>query len=401
MTDSKSRTLSFIGGSGATTSARISNEGIYAHFTLGRILNLLSSHYDKIYWCTSVISQSASSHEQNCLLAKNIEIIETPYYASSMDSLGKAQKLKAAYEIAVSQGDDIFIRGMLPGIRAFYRACEKHGKRPLHWIVSNPVALLLSHRRGSWFKTILGLAYSKYWEYAAKRGSCRTRGAMICNGRELVDRMNGCRCYEVVSSTLSEDNFYLRDDTCLDEIVNITAVCFVRPEKGLQYLIEALSQLKTNRNIHLNCIGTTGRYADYEQKLHEIIKSCHLEDVVSFPGYFDQSEIFNQLKKSDIFVLPSLSEGTPRVIVESRACGVPTIATRVGGIPSSIEHEKDGLLVPVGDSQAIAECIDRIIENQEFRKQLIHDGYEKVRKFTVELFVEKVLDILDGFQKDI
>src|SRR5262249_43266053 len=60
-------------------------------------------------------------------------------------------------------------------------------------------------------------------------------------------------------------------------------------------------------------------------------------------------ELFQQYADADVLALPSRSEGTPRVLVEARAFGCPVIGTRVGGIPTSITDEVDGLLVPVDD----------------------------------------------------
>src|SRR5450759_2215815 len=59
----------------------------------------------------------------------------------------------------------------------------------------------------------------------------------------------------------------------------------------------------------------------------------------------------------DLLVVPSLSEGTPLVILEAMTAGVPVVATAVGGIPAQIRHEREGLLVPSGDPEALAQAI--------------------------------------------
>jgi glycosyltransferase involved in cell wall biosynthesis len=101
-------------------------------------------------------------------------------------------------------------------------------------------------------------------------------------------------------------------------------------------------------------------------------------------------------QSSDVLVLPSLSEGTPRVLVEARANGVPVIASNVGGIPTSVQDSVDGILVPPKDAEAIARAIESLVSNKEVRESLIREGYRRVEKLTVEEFGSKIVDICLG-----
>ena len=74
---------------------------------------------------------------------------------------------------------------------------------------------------------------------------------------------------------------------------------------------------------------------------------------------------------------------------------MPTIATAVGGIPTSIDDGEDGLLVPSKDPVAIADAIDCVIEDESLRKGLIEKGYAKVRELTFDKFAKKIVGILD------
>src|SRR6185295_17890657 len=78
-------------------------------------------------------------------------------------------------------------------------------------------------------------------------------------------------------------------------------------------------------------------------------------------------ELFELYRTSDVYVLPSLSEGTPRTAVEARAFGCPVVATNVGGIPTSISDGVDGLLVPPRDPAALAAAIDRLLSDEALR----------------------------------
>jgi glycosyltransferase involved in cell wall biosynthesis len=72
----------------------------------------------------------------------------------------------------------------------------------------------------------------------------------------------------------------------------------------------------------------------------------------------------------DLFVLPSLNEGMGRALIEAMAAGLPVIASRVGGIPAVISHERTGLLVSPRDADALAEALRRLLDRPEWAKQL-------------------------------
>ena len=97
--------------------------------------------------------------------------------------------------------------------------------------------------------------------------------------------------------------------------------------------------------------------------------------------------IYDRMRASDILVLPSLSEGTPHVLVEARANGLPCISTTVGGVPITVTDGYDALLVPPKNSDAIARAIERVISDEDLRRTLIRNGLTAARAQTLECFV--------------
>ena len=101
-------------------------------------------------------------------------------------------------------------------------------------------------------------------------------------------------------------------------------------EKGLNYLFKALRSVKLQfPNIKLLVIGE----GHYRNTLETLVEKLNLKTHVSFLGFKNKYKIVEYLSVADIFILPSLTEYTPNAILEAMACGVPVIATRVGGIP--------------------------------------------------------------------
>ena len=80
----------------------------------------------------------------------------------------------------------------------------------------------------------------------------------------------------------------------------------------------------------------------------------------------------------DLFVLPSLTEGLPNVLLEAAACRVPLVATNVGGVPEIITHEKTGLIVEPGNVDQLESAIERCLCDKIFRKELADNAYKMV-----------------------
>jgi glycosyltransferase involved in cell wall biosynthesis len=222
-----------------------------------------------------------------------------------------------------------------------------------------------------------------------------TNGAFICNGRELARAFVSPRTIEIVSSTIRESDFFKRTDTCQGPVVRILFVGFIRPEKGIEYLLEAVSQLSTEVPWELEIVGPRD-FPDYGNKLDEIIAALGTRDRIQWTGYVPNGQpLFDRMRAADLFVLPTLSEGTPHVLVEARANGLPCISTHVGGVPSTVTHGYDALLVPPKNAPALARAMERVIADAELRHALIRNGLSSARKQTLDRFISTVMKVLD------
>jgi len=171
------------------------------------------------------------------------------------------------------------------------------------------------------------------------------------------------------------------------------------PEKGHRYLVEAIAGLKIKQPgaFFLFCGDGPCREA-LEKQAHEL----GVLDRTLFSGFRrDLPEIFSVM---DLFVLPSLSEGLPNVILEAFASGKPVVASDVGGVSEIVNHEVNGLLVPPQQSDHLAEAIERILSDPLWGKEMGNSGHEKVKaEFTFEAQTEKLekryLQVLSAFER--
>lgn len=102
------------------------------------------------------------------------------------------------------------------------------------------------------------------------------------------------------------------------------------------------------------------------------------------------------IKTADVFVLNSSYEGLSHLLIETLALGVPIIATRVGGNPEVITNEEDGLLIPVGDTQALANALERIFSDTELRARLSARAIESSKRFSTETMLSATATMLQN-----
>ncbi len=147
-------------------------------------------------------------------------------------------------------------------------------------------------------------------------------------------------------------------------------------EKDYGNLFSALECLKKigRDDFHLVLVGDGG----LRKSLEEQVKRKGLSACATFAGI--RTDINKLLPGADLFVMSSKSEGLPVALLEAMACGLPVIATSVGGIPEVVENGKNGLLVPPGDSNALAAEIDRALNDLELARQLGRNARKMVEQ---------------------
>ena len=173
----------------------------------------------------------------------------------------------------------------------------------------------------------------------------------------------------------------------------ILAVGRLSPEKGHRHLIDAVARivsLAPQSKIRVLIAGA----GLCELKLREQISKLGLAQRVAILGY--RPDVRALFSVADLFVLPSLSEGSPNVLLESMAAGVPIVASNVGGIPELVTHAESALLVLPADTEALARAIDALLREGTQAQQLANVALERVRlMFSPEKYDERILSIYD------
>jgi glycosyltransferase involved in cell wall biosynthesis len=130
--------------------------------------------------------------------------------------------------------------------------------------------------------------------------------------------------------------------------------------KGLGELMEAFLQLaRVRQGLRLAIVGQ----GPYRETIERRAAAAGMESRVILPGRCDAAGIARWMLASDVFCLPSYSEGCPNVVVEALACGRPVVGTKVGGIPELVK-EASGLLVPPRDAVALRGALETALAKQ-------------------------------------
>ena len=145
-------------------------------------------------------------------------------------------------------------------------------------------------------------------------------------------------------------------------------------EKGIHYLLDA-AEILSRQDIPIKVLIIGDGPAKKESEL--IVQQKGWENKVFFAGF--QTDVKAWIPAMDIFVLPSLTEGTPMALLEAMACRIPIVASSVGGVPQIIESGKDGILVTPGEPEDLAAGVLELYKNNALREQFVETAYKKVR----------------------
>lgn len=158
------------------------------------------------------------------------------------------------------------------------------------------------------------------------------------------------------------ETFLQSGKTTSDSTQTILYAGVLTPLKGVHHLVNAFGRIAQEfPSAQLAIIGKNEN-KPYVVALSKQIETLGLKARVRIMGAIPQSELAFWMANSSVLVLPSLSEGLGRVIIEAMASGTPVIGTHVGGIPDMIEDGVTGFLVPPGDETSLAEKIRWVLE---------------------------------------
>lgn len=160
--------------------------------------------------------------------------------------------------------------------------------------------------------------------------------------------------------------------------------------KGSEYLIEAFKKVSENNSeTRLILVGDGSE----REKLENIAKKIGIEERINFIGRVSNQGVLEYMAAADIFVLPSLSEGFPLVVLEAMASGLPIVATKVRGISEILKDNENGFLVSSENSEQLFEKIMVLLENDMLIERMSDYNKNKAEEYNWENVVRKIEEI--------
>jgi glycosyltransferase involved in cell wall biosynthesis len=172
----------------------------------------------------------------------------------------------------------------------------------------------------------------------------------------------------------------------------------LRKIKGVDYLVESAIDFVSEDVILL----LVGRDDGLKPRLVKRAKELQIDKYIMFIDQVKHEDIVFWMSCSDVLVLPSLSEGRPNVVLEALSCGLPVVATNVGGTPEILSDYENGILVESCNSKALARKVNEVLYNPKLRNKLIFNGRKNLIEngLTWEAHGKKTVDIYSSLLEE-
>lgn len=356
------------------------------HYTY---LEFISTKYEKIYLLSSV---STVLNERNSkeIIFSNIEVVELPYSGSFLKAQKSIVKYYKAIKSIAGKTDLFYCR--VPDPFCWMPRLIFHKKTIMHF-VGDTIDATKYNEKWSWIKKKIMIA-GYYPDYlltilAAKKSTVYTNGFHIANRlkRYSVD------ANPVVSSTISEKIFddNLPDLNMQDSPIRIIYVGYIRFAKGMNCLMHLCEKMQDSGFDYIFDIVGNGEMFD---ELKNFVENNKLENKVILHGHVDdKAKLLQMIRSSHLFFFPSLSEGSPRVVIEAMSQGIPVISTPVGSLPTTFEDKKEIRFFDFNDYDSASDIIKSFLSDRSSFVKMRDEAYKKVKNnYTIEAFLGKIFE---------
>lgn len=361
---------------------------------LGVFLDALAYQVEKLVLVMHQAQGNKISESDYVLKSKNIEwinlgIAQPAWKRTFFPSNFLKEKLKH-----IATCDAFIIRSPTPLAPAF------------HKFVSNPKLIFMivgDYQEANLFRkqtSVRDKIISKYLNYFDKLFTNQIMVTdCLVNSDALYEKYKSeaKSIHQIRTTTLSESDFFKRDDTCVSKPIQLLYSGRIDPAKGLYELLHACSILiKQNIQVVLNIVGwETDSDMPIENDIRAKAREFGIPDKIVFHGRKSVgAELNAYYRMADIYVIPSYHEGFPRTIWEAMANSLPVIATKVGGIPSNIRDGIDATLINPKSETEIVMAIQNLLNDEVLRKKYIQNGLKLAKENSLETQTKKMVDII-------
>ncbi len=198
---------------------------------------------------------------------------------------------------------------------------------------------------------------------------------------------------EIQQELIFTEGAQKNQDENSQRILRIMTAGRLTPQKGIDTLLFSYWRMKPHlqRPVQIWIAGDGPRRASLEQLAHDL----RIQDDVFFLGWRDKDTLKNLYASSDIFVLPSLDEGMPNVVLEAMAMGLPVVATAIAGSQELVEPGTNGFLVPPKNPDVMSQKLMQLITDDDLRAAMALASLQKAKEFDWKEVARDYIDLCD------
>ncbi len=360
---------------------------------LGCFLDSLAEHFEGLVLFQHLPNPGENINLDYSLKSLNVKLVSLPPRGSVPNRTFRPGRYTRILKEHLSPLGALMVRAPTPLLPAMIRTA---GSKPtILLIVGDYLAGVDSLPQPWWRKNLIRLWA---WNNSKKQLNAARKSLVFVNNFHLYQMLNEKikNLEETRTTTLSQEDFYIREDTCQERPIHLLYTGRMDPAKGLLDMVDALGILvREGEDLILDLVGWAEEGSDILSLIDISATKYNINDRIIYHGYKTVGqELFAYYKQADIYVIASQSsfEGFPRTIWEAMAHSLPVVATQVGSIPDFIEHA--AVLVPPKDPQALAYGVRRLIQDSELRQSNIQAGFSLAQQNTLEVQVPQMVQII-------
>ncbi len=244
---------------------------------------------------------------------------------------------------------------------------------------------------GFWYSTLTHSSASRWLRRWVERVGLAMADAVIVTTPELkmhvAEKVKEAKVHLIPNGV--DTGLFCPGARAPRRIKKVLYVGRLSPEKNLEALITAAGKLLGRLTLQLAFIGD----GPVREQLEASARALRVP--VEFLPFVDHRRLPDFFREADVFVLPSLTEGHPKVLLEAMGCGVPCVASARGGNRAIVAHGKTGLLFNPEDAGELAECLERVLTQEELARSLAEGARAMVvEQYDLGMLVGREIDLL-------
>lgn len=358
---------------------------------LGRFVDSLAERCEHITCFLHTPRADEQAQMDSPLLASNVSLVNIGRHDSTPRRTLFARRYTRHLHTYRDKLDAMLIRGPSPLLPQVADAIRPVPTALL--LVGDYVAGISDLPQPRWRKEAIRL-WSQWNEYMQVRVA--RRSLTFVNSRLLYNKLSASvpNLVETRTTTLSQNDFYERTDTCHAPPFRLLYTGRMDRAKGLFEMVEALALLvEEGCDVLLDMVGWPAQGDDIISELQVFAEQRGVSSRLHYHGYKPVGpELFAFYEQADVYVIASkTSEGFPRTIWEAMAHSLPVVATTVGSIPYFLVDRTSALLIEPNNSVELANAVRQILFDKATRQKLIFNGLSLAKENTLERRANEVM----------